>query len=1336
MGDQVLKVFLGGTVNGSTWREEVISKLNIDYFDPVVKEWNEEARQNELRERETCDYNLYVLSPKMVGFYSIAEVVDDSFKKPGQTLFCFLSVDGPEKFTANQLTSLRYLGRVVEQNGGIWCKSIDEVTTFFNKLQCKAEYYHIYQKLLRKAVNWNRNNRDSSFFLKGFPLIDARRWLGEAKKSDLLAPTQLIHDFYQASADDELSSHHITTFISYARTPSLEFASELFTELEANGVNSWFDKQNIRAGVDFREEIRMGVERAGNFIYIITNSSINSPYCQMELELAKSSGKRIIPIQQGQVDETKIDPDIQSIHRLFYKQNTKEALDKVVRELVKNLKEGQDFIHYHTKFLRRAVQWQKEQKHKSYLLKGNELAEGYSWLTSTINNLTPSQPIPLHGEYLTQSRQASENGMVDYWICSHKETGFERQLVEHLTGKGITVGCSWQHDDNTQEIIKATKFIWVISSGAVNSEKCLSEVEFAKKQHFAIVPVLIEKIDVGGVLSEEEKSGLVDLTSSVAEGGAWLRQLSDLSETVLGKELEDHKELRFLRYRYYKWKNSKEDDAFLLRHHCLANYGDWLTKKQAIAGHFYTELKRYLEACEARNPELVTAVFIAHHEERSHFAFLINEKLGEYQKVCWSDQSFVENKDQSVVCLDQLESAENFVGIVSENFFRKATSYQVRKAIEVGKRVVFIREDPEVVIPEAFASATVIDFSEDFDLAMIQLVRYLDTDFQYVKRHSQLLREALAWDRSGKGSNKLLRSADELASARQWMEGAAGKTPAITPLQQAYIEESLAEQRKSKRLKKAVVYAIVTLSVFSLFFGVWAYQKTLEANDQKAQAEKNKQEAEDNYLIAKANADSARMNALMAKANADSARARTLEARSAAAEARRQSKIVRQRELEAIASKHEADSLSVLAEKKAKEADEHRIRANKNRDEAHMLAAIEVSKRKALLAEKLLLSNPKASLDSLMAAYEALNHYPEHQRSDIFFQAFSRVFSALQKGTLVLRGKRALVKSTFYENKIYALSENGVFHVAELTGSSRVARISSESLVNALTFTIGGDLAFFGNRFGEINSYRIAEATDGQPSLKLLNNDQVHARNTAIVGIRYLDVNRSGILSVGYDGSVIISSSNKLGLKRQFKNEPRIKRVKALDVSPNQHYLAMAGSDRVLEYYDIGGLVATNGENTKLTASGQLQLSEVPTTMKFLSESTLIIGYQSGQVDLWNLQTRKRTKIESQQEHKKAITSLDVQKGVLVSGSRDAQVTIRTWDDQKVDGLPDRIYKYSGHSSPNEIREVIFVGSNEVVSMDNKNLFKWKISIDELYQSLKQYKDEEGIYNIATADRP
>ena len=131
------KVFLGGTCNESVWRDELIKMLEIDYFNPVVDDWTEECYQEELRQREICDYCLYVITPRMTGVYSIAEVVDDSNKRPEKTIFCLLTADVDDigkviMFNPGQLKSLDRVGRMVEKNGGKYFRELRDVAEFLN----------------------------------------------------------------------------------------------------------------------------------------------------------------------------------------------------------------------------------------------------------------------------------------------------------------------------------------------------------------------------------------------------------------------------------------------------------------------------------------------------------------------------------------------------------------------------------------------------------------------------------------------------------------------------------------------------------------------------------------------------------------------------------------------------------------------------------------------------------------------------------------------------------------------------------------------------------------------------------------------------------------------------------------------------------------------------------------------------------------------------------------------------------------------------------------------------------------------------------------------------
>jgi len=126
------KVFLGGTCNGSTWRDKLIPFLKIDFFNPVVPDWTEECYQEELRQRKTCDW-CYSITPKMTGVYSIAEVVDDSNKRPDKTIMCILTEDDGELFDLKQIKSLKAVAKMVEFNGGRVFANLYDLEQFLNE---------------------------------------------------------------------------------------------------------------------------------------------------------------------------------------------------------------------------------------------------------------------------------------------------------------------------------------------------------------------------------------------------------------------------------------------------------------------------------------------------------------------------------------------------------------------------------------------------------------------------------------------------------------------------------------------------------------------------------------------------------------------------------------------------------------------------------------------------------------------------------------------------------------------------------------------------------------------------------------------------------------------------------------------------------------------------------------------------------------------------------------------------------------------------------------------------------------------------------------------------
>ena len=126
------KVFLGGTCNESTWRNRIILMLGIDYFNPVVDDWTEDCMKQEIIERQSCDFCLYAITPRMTGVYSIAEVVDDSNKRPEKTILILLRDDGSLSFDSGQWKSLGAVARLVGDNGGQVFDNLKSAANYLN----------------------------------------------------------------------------------------------------------------------------------------------------------------------------------------------------------------------------------------------------------------------------------------------------------------------------------------------------------------------------------------------------------------------------------------------------------------------------------------------------------------------------------------------------------------------------------------------------------------------------------------------------------------------------------------------------------------------------------------------------------------------------------------------------------------------------------------------------------------------------------------------------------------------------------------------------------------------------------------------------------------------------------------------------------------------------------------------------------------------------------------------------------------------------------------------------------------------------------------------------
>ena len=125
------KVFLGGTCENTTWREDLIKLLKIDYFNPVVKNWNETYQIEEERQKDIeCDLQLYVITPEMKGFYTFSEVVEAAINIGERCIFCVL--DSENRFDNKKKKSLDAIIKLIKKYNAKYYNNLNDVAEYLN----------------------------------------------------------------------------------------------------------------------------------------------------------------------------------------------------------------------------------------------------------------------------------------------------------------------------------------------------------------------------------------------------------------------------------------------------------------------------------------------------------------------------------------------------------------------------------------------------------------------------------------------------------------------------------------------------------------------------------------------------------------------------------------------------------------------------------------------------------------------------------------------------------------------------------------------------------------------------------------------------------------------------------------------------------------------------------------------------------------------------------------------------------------------------------------------------------------------------------------------------
>jgi len=192
-------------------------------------------------------------------------------------------------------------------------------------------------------------------------------------------------------------------FVSYSRQDSA-FVTRLAGAIESGGKQVWIDTAGIEDTEVFPLAIRSAIETSDAFLFVISPASVASRFCEQEVDYAVLLHKRLVPVLRARVSDEELPEPIRERSWIPFETDTEFAgsLSRVLGALDTDLEHRRS----HTLWLTKAIEWDKEGRDKSLLLRGGELRAGETWLGGTTGQSDPS-PTTLQRELLLASRQAA-----------------------------------------------------------------------------------------------------------------------------------------------------------------------------------------------------------------------------------------------------------------------------------------------------------------------------------------------------------------------------------------------------------------------------------------------------------------------------------------------------------------------------------------------------------------------------------------------------------------------------------------------------------------------------------------------------------------------------------------------------------------------------------------------------------------------------------------------------------------------------------------------------------------------------------------------------------------
>ncbi|NEP58888.1 MAG: TIR domain-containing protein, partial [Symploca sp. SIO2G7] len=406
----------------------------------------------------------------------------------------------------------------------------------------------------------------------------------------------------------------------------------------------------------FGEAINRGIEQADNLVYLLSPESINSTYCQQELDLALSLNKRIIPVLVQKTEPNTIPKVLRELQYIDLTNNIKQddyLLDE--SQLLKILHQDEAYYNKHKMLLTKALKWKRQHENPSILLRGYNLRSAQSWL-KVAQKRKQHPPISLQKEFIAESLRQPPLESLDVFISySRADSDLARKLNDSLQMQGKTTWFDQESiasgTDFQQEINRGIKacdnFLFILSPRSVNSPYCKDEVEYAASLNKRFVTVLHCEVNPADLHPELAKVQWIDFNQKDFNAN-----FNELVRTLDIDREYVRSHTKWLQ-RAIEWEQENKNKDLLLRGSEFAVAQDWL------------------ETALAKNKQPVPTALQQTFTKESHQAIIAAEEAEKNRQAKMLRLQEEKTKEAEARLAQQKKTArlqKLFLGVVSVGF--------------------------------------------------------------------------------------------------------------------------------------------------------------------------------------------------------------------------------------------------------------------------------------------------------------------------------------------------------------------------------------------------------------------------------------------------------------------------------------------------------------------------------------------------------------------------------------------------------------------------------------------------------------------------------------------